>query len=93
MDTLPQSEIRLQQADVLARFYATTATAFTPKTNSTLPLRAQSERANGLLWLLLSVLVLAGLTQCHPARQAAQQHHRHKHAAPGRYEWHWADRD
>lgn len=53
------------------------------------PLRAGSDRANGLLWLLLAVLLLAGLSNCKPS-QAARRH-RDEHPAPGRYTWYWAD--
>ena len=60
-----------------AQAHATEALNPTPKKASRI--------ADRILYVLVAVLVLAGLTQCTPSRQAAQQRHRDhrdEHAAP-----------
>lgn len=53
----------------------------------------RSRRADFIPWLLVALLVLAGLTHCTPARKTAAKRYRTEHHAPahGRYDWYMAD--
>ena len=56
------------------------------------PAKQGSTKADGILYGLVLVLLLAGLSTCTSARQAAQHRHRAEHATPADLRgWHWAD--
>ncbi|WP_457071667.1 hypothetical protein [Hymenobacter sp. UYAg731] len=75
---------------------ADTARALALLTPAPASLRRRSDRANWLLWLLLPLLALAGLTHCATPRAASEAHSvrsEKAHPAHARYEWRNGDDD
>lgn len=55
--------------------------------------KKRSRAADGILYALVALLLLAGLTHCTSPRKAAAKRHRHEHAAPlHAWQMGWADR-